>query len=255
MQKKHVIQEYMTAREWLFSEDTILHAWKKLGIRPLDGVKVFTDADFMPSINTSTDANIQVPGSYLHEFPSDFEIPDDAEVDDKEAEEEGPIDEDEDVEELDYEMFSKAWAYGEEEGEEGDDGEENGWEESLEQDAELLDMGNDDGSQQGNAQSGVDENMPSPSHMPSSELNPTPSASTHMPSTGATASGTPTLSHSQRSSEDTKCLDNLIKPSSSRSKQALKDENMAKGVAECGKETNTCFFFFRVPLDNISICC
>ncbi|EDR08946.1 uncharacterized protein LACBIDRAFT_296565 [Laccaria bicolor S238N-H82] len=24
---------------------------------------------------------------------------------------------------------------------------------------------------------------------------------------------------------------------------------IAKGVAECGKETNTCFFFFRVQLD------
>ena len=227
MQKKHVIREYMKAREQSFSEDTILHTWKKSGIRPLDGVKVFTDADFMPSVNTSTDANIQVPGSYPCEFPSDFEIPDDAEMDDEEAEEEGLMDEDEDEEELDYEMFSKAWADGEEEDEEGDDGEENGWEESLEQDAEPLDMGNDDGSQQGNAQSGVDENVPSPSHMPSSELNPTPSASTHMPSTGATASGTPTLSHSRRSSEDTKRLDDLIKPSIWRSKQALKDENTA----------------------------
>ena len=220
MQKKHVIREYMKAREQSFSEDTILHTWKKSGIQPLDGMKVFTDADFMSSVNTSTDANIQVPGSYPREFPSDFEIPDDAEMDDEEAEEEGPMDEDDnkDEEELDYEMFSKAWADGEEEDEEGDDGEENGWEESLEQDAEPLDMENDDGSQQGNVQSGVDENVPSPSHMPSSKLNPTPSASTHMPSTGATASGTPTLLHSRP--EDTKCLDDLIKPSISRLKQA-----------------------------------
>lgn len=48
MQKKHVIREYMKARDRSFSKDTILHAWKKSGIRPLDGVKVFTDASRAP---------------------------------------------------------------------------------------------------------------------------------------------------------------------------------------------------------------
>lgn len=166
------------------------------------------------------------------ELPSDFEIPDDAEMDDGDAEDEGQMDEDgEEEEELDYETFSRDWTSGDEEEEEIDDDEGNGWEEGLEQDPEPLDMGDDDGSQQGNTQSDVDQNVPSPSHMPFVlHPAPTPSASTHMPSTGssAAASGAPRLSHSRRSSEDTKRLDDLIKPTSlTLSKEALQDENLA----------------------------
>lgn len=229
MQKKHVIREYMKARERSFSEDTILHPWKKSGIWPLDGMKVFTDADVMPSVNTSTDGNIQVPGSYPHELPSDFEIPDNTEMDDGEAEEEGEIDEDdEEEEELDYEMFSKDWADGDEDDEEGDDGEENDWE-GWEQDgllAESLNMGGDDG---GSQQVSVDQNMPSLSHMPYSEVHPTPSTSTHMAACGSTTtSATPTLSHSWQSFEDMKCLDDLIKSSSMLlMKEDLQSENSA----------------------------
>ncbi|KAF8150860.1 hypothetical protein B0H34DRAFT_824739, partial [Crassisporium funariophilum] len=72
MQKEHLICEYMEAREKLFSENTILQAWKKSGIRPLNGVAVFTKADFAPSKNTSNRAHVPntFPGD---ELPSDFD--------------------------------------------------------------------------------------------------------------------------------------------------------------------------------------
>ncbi|KAF8150836.1 hypothetical protein B0H34DRAFT_630718, partial [Crassisporium funariophilum] len=62
----------MEAREKSFSENTILQAWKKSGIRPLNGVAVFTEADFAPSKNTSNRAH--VPNTFPDdELPSDFD--------------------------------------------------------------------------------------------------------------------------------------------------------------------------------------
>jgi len=67
----------MKAREQSFTTNTIVHAWKKCGIewnenqQELKGLTVFTEADFAPSLNTSTCAS--VPPSYPQELPSDFD--------------------------------------------------------------------------------------------------------------------------------------------------------------------------------------
>lgn len=71
MQKHHVVQEYMQAQEKSFMENTILQAWKKCRIRELEGMKVFTEVDFAPSLNTSTCG--AVPNSFPNKFPSNFE--------------------------------------------------------------------------------------------------------------------------------------------------------------------------------------
>src|SRR5277367_4437204 len=60
----------MYARAQSFTENTILQGWKKCGIRELEGMKVFNEADFAPSRNTSTRA--EVPHSFQNELPSDY---------------------------------------------------------------------------------------------------------------------------------------------------------------------------------------
>jgi hypothetical protein len=49
---QHVIKHYMLAQTLSFKENTILSAWKKSGISPLNP-EVFTQRDFGPSITTS----------------------------------------------------------------------------------------------------------------------------------------------------------------------------------------------------------
>jgi len=78
MEKKHVVREYMQARDQSFSANTISQAWAKCGIawkegdsQKLRGVDVFSDADFAPSRNTSVFA--PVPSSFPKQLPSDYE--------------------------------------------------------------------------------------------------------------------------------------------------------------------------------------
>ena len=77
MQKQHVVREYMAAREGAFTSKTILNAWVKAGVRERPGngtrgMDAFTDADFAPSLNTSTHS-LAVPDTFPLELPSDFD--------------------------------------------------------------------------------------------------------------------------------------------------------------------------------------
>ena len=78
MEKKHVVREYMQARDQSFSANTISQAWAKCGIawkegdsHKLKGIDVFSDADFAPSRNTSVLA--PVPSTFPKQLPSDYE--------------------------------------------------------------------------------------------------------------------------------------------------------------------------------------
>ena len=55
MPREDFIEEYMAIRAATFKPQTILSAFRKCGIRPLDQ-QVFSDEDFAPSIATSTTA-------------------------------------------------------------------------------------------------------------------------------------------------------------------------------------------------------
>jgi hypothetical protein len=143
MQKRDVVSEYMKARERSFTANTIVHAWKKCGIewdkdqQELKGLTVFTDADFAPSLNTSTRAN--VPPSYPQELPSDFDpwIEPEATGSDAQAAQPAPQDESDD-----YMAFQRTWDVGDGTGraDGGDDGDgDNG-----DNDGDDDDEGNDD---------------------------------------------------------------------------------------------------------------
>ena len=66
MELRDVVKEYWTARNIAFKEDTILQAWRKSGIRPLNP-NIFTEADFAPSIASST--QVQLPRSFPRRLP------------------------------------------------------------------------------------------------------------------------------------------------------------------------------------------
>jgi hypothetical protein len=72
IERKHVVREYMAAQVTAFTENTILQAWRKCGIRPLNP-GIFSAADFAPSQNTST--QLELPDTYPEQLPSDWEIP------------------------------------------------------------------------------------------------------------------------------------------------------------------------------------
>jgi hypothetical protein len=61
MPHEEFVKEYMAIRRASFKKETILQAWRKSGIRPLNP-DIFTDDDYAPSIPTSTAAH--VPSSY-----------------------------------------------------------------------------------------------------------------------------------------------------------------------------------------------
>ncbi|KIJ08364.1 hypothetical protein PAXINDRAFT_18494 [Paxillus involutus ATCC 200175] len=71
---KNLIKEYMAARAESFKEETILKAWRKSGINPLNP-DIFTKEDYAPSYSTST--NLHLPemfpsvGSSLDNLLSD----------------------------------------------------------------------------------------------------------------------------------------------------------------------------------------
>ncbi|KAH7903405.1 DDE superfamily endonuclease-domain-containing protein [Hygrophoropsis aurantiaca] len=67
IQKREVIREYMKARGCSFKETTILQAWKKSGIRPINP-NIFTEEDYAPSYETSTISH--VPASYPKRLPN-----------------------------------------------------------------------------------------------------------------------------------------------------------------------------------------
>jgi hypothetical protein len=69
MPREAFIKEYMAIRAATFKPQTVLSAFRKCGIRPLDP-KVFSDEDFAPSIATSTTAT---------HVPPSFPIPDNSE--------------------------------------------------------------------------------------------------------------------------------------------------------------------------------
>ncbi|KIK83405.1 hypothetical protein PAXRUDRAFT_76110, partial [Paxillus rubicundulus Ve08.2h10] len=46
--RKNLIKEYMAARAESFKEETILKAWRKSGINPLN-LDIFTEEDYAPS--------------------------------------------------------------------------------------------------------------------------------------------------------------------------------------------------------------
>lgn len=66
MELEDVVEEYMAARAVSFKEDTILAAWRKSGICPLDP-NIFTEADFAPSIPSSTQS--QLPTTFPKRLP------------------------------------------------------------------------------------------------------------------------------------------------------------------------------------------
>lgn len=63
----------MVAQEKSFLENTILTAWRKSGICPLNS-SIFQEEDYTPSINTSS--KLHVPQDYPSHIPFDFNIPD-----------------------------------------------------------------------------------------------------------------------------------------------------------------------------------
>jgi hypothetical protein len=75
IEAKNVVKEYMKARNASFKSETILQAWRKAGIRPIN-LTIFTEADFAPSYSTSI--NMHAPES----FPSRMPHIDDASSDD-----------------------------------------------------------------------------------------------------------------------------------------------------------------------------
>ena len=144
MQKRHVVREYMQAREKSFMENTILQAWKKCGIRELEGIKVFTEADFAPSLNTSTRG--AVPDSFPNEFPSDFEPwPGTEEPDEQEDIAEGG--------EQSYREFARNWENGEggkdNDGKEEQDDDNSGNREESTDDERDASMDEDEGEGEG----------------------------------------------------------------------------------------------------------
>lgn len=66
MELRDVVKEYMAARASAFKGSTILAAWRKSGICPLNP-DIFTDADYAPSITTST--QIQLLKSFPRRLP------------------------------------------------------------------------------------------------------------------------------------------------------------------------------------------
>ena len=242
MQKRHVVREYMKARERSFTENTILQAWKKCGIRELEGIKVFTEADFAPSQNTSTRA--EVPASFPQELPSDFEPWPGTEAVDEQGETT------EDVE-TSYREFSRIWLGSDsrkdndEEGNSGSEDEnsdEEGGDVSMEEDGGEGDnddqtMDKEDGTrreirEEEEEQGRVDLNEKESEDESESETRAAcdPSASTpsgprftHVRSTSQQSLRIPKRS---RDSEMSKRLDKLLRPlPSSATKDAVVKQN------------------------------
>jgi hypothetical protein len=65
IQKLDFNKEYMAAQKLAFLPETIMKAWARCGICPLNP-KIFSDADFVSSTSTSTKGH--VPTSYPAEF-------------------------------------------------------------------------------------------------------------------------------------------------------------------------------------------
>ncbi|KAJ3981947.1 hypothetical protein F5890DRAFT_1476563 [Lentinula detonsa] len=77
MELRDVVKEYMAARASAFKGSTILAAWQKSGICPLNP-GIFTEADYAPSVTSST--QIQLPKSFPRRLPRAPDAPsDDAE--------------------------------------------------------------------------------------------------------------------------------------------------------------------------------
>ncbi|KIK50955.1 hypothetical protein GYMLUDRAFT_182066 [Collybiopsis luxurians FD-317 M1] len=66
MELQDIVKEYWAARAKAFQESMILQAWHKSGICPLNP-GIFTDADFAPSIMSST--KVQLPKSFPRHIP------------------------------------------------------------------------------------------------------------------------------------------------------------------------------------------
>ncbi|KIK59516.1 hypothetical protein GYMLUDRAFT_169520, partial [Collybiopsis luxurians FD-317 M1] len=66
MDLRNVVKEYWECRKLAFKDTTISQAWRKSGINPFNP-SVFTDADFAPSIPSSTKAHL--PDSFPSRLP------------------------------------------------------------------------------------------------------------------------------------------------------------------------------------------
>lgn len=105
------VREYMGVRNQTFKATTIISAFKKSGIRPLNPA-AFTDQDYAPSISTSTEAH--VPSSYPTPILPEL-------IDEDSSNDEDDDDEDDDE---DYQSTSDTGSESEGDGmeSEGDDG-------------------------------------------------------------------------------------------------------------------------------------
>lgn len=66
MELKDVVREYFVARRKAFKETTILQAWKKSGLRPINP-SIFTTADFAPSHSSSFECH--APSTFPSKMP------------------------------------------------------------------------------------------------------------------------------------------------------------------------------------------
>ncbi|KAG2132525.1 uncharacterized protein EDB93DRAFT_1255194 [Suillus bovinus] len=83
MARADFVNEYMAAREKVFTTEIISKVWKNSGIRPFNP-SIFTDRDFAPSMATSTEAS--VPASYpIHESDSNSSTDSSTSSDDDES--------------------------------------------------------------------------------------------------------------------------------------------------------------------------
>ena len=69
MRRQDVVKEYMAARSDAFKESTILQAWRKAGIKPLNP-NIFTSRDYAPS--TLTSVSDQLPPSVPDQLPAEY---------------------------------------------------------------------------------------------------------------------------------------------------------------------------------------
>lgn len=232
MQKQHIIGEYMNAREKSFSANTILQAWKKSGLRPLNGVQVFTEADFAPSKMTSNRA--QVPDSYPIELPSDFDpLPMyQPEVEEPEALDQPSSQHDVDEEPEELTNGHKDPVVPEESSDEEDDDDEvdQDMDPMATMDVDEEEMDGEDQETHPSYADGVAHHMNSLIGTPSDPAQPRsspPTMSTNDESATATVP-VPQRQHGQNASVQSKRLDKLLRPVS---RLSTRDELLAQNIA------------------------
>ncbi len=233
MQKQHIIREYMNAREKSFSANTILQAWKKSGLRPFNGVQVFTEYDFAPSKTTSNRA--QVPETYPNELPSDFDPLQIYQPEEEEAVDQPSSEDDMDVEPgalangIDHNRDKEPVGQ-EESSDEEDDGEEVDQDTVDAEDVDDEEMDVEDQETHPSDAGGVAHHMNSLIETPSDSAqahSTPPTMSTNAESPTATVPA-PQRQHGQNVSVQSKRLDRLLRPVS---RHSSRDELLAQNIA------------------------